>query len=346
MPTLPRRITGGVDTHLDVHVVSALDELGTLLGVESFPTTPAGYRKTLRWLRSFGHVELVGVEGTGSYGAGLTRHLLAEGIAVVEVDRPNRQRRRKRGKSDPQDAITAARAAQSGDALGAAKTRNGSVEAIRVLRLVRMSARRNRNRSLNQMRSIVSTAPDQLREQFRGVTGHQLVKRAAKLRPGGRDDVASVTKLALRTLARRIIVIDEEIAEVEGIMHPMVEAAAPELVALTGVGPDCASALLVAAGDNPERLRNERTFAHLCGAAPLDASSGKQERHRLNRGGDRQANAALWRIVMTRIVYDPRTKHYINRRMREGLTKKEAMRCLKRYVAREVFAHLPRERLA
>jgi transposase len=346
MPTLPRRITGGVDTHLDVHVVSALDELGTLLGVESFPTTPAGYRTTLRWLRSFGHVELVGVEGTGSYGAGLTRHLLGEGIPVVEVDRPNRQRRRKRGKSDPQDAITAARAAQSGDALGAAKTRNGSVEAIRVLRLVRMSARRNRNRTLNQMRSIVSTAPDQLREQFRGVTGHQLVKGAAKLRPGGRHDVTSVTKLALRTLARRIIAIDEEMAEVEAILNPMVETAAPELVALVGVGAECASALLVAAGDNPERLRNEATFAHLCGAAPLDASSGKQERHRLNRGGDRQANAALWRIVMTRIVYDPRTKTYINRRMREGLTKTEAMRCLKRYVAREVFAHLPRERLA
>jgi transposase len=346
MTTLPRRITGGVDTHLDVHVVSALDELGTLLGVESFPTTPAGYRKTLRWLRSCGDVELVGVEGTGSYGAGLTRHLLGQGVAVVEVDRPNRQRRRKRGKSDPQDAITAARAAQSGDALGAAKTRNGSVEAIRVLRLVRISARRNRNRSLNQMRSIVSTAPDQLREQFRGVTGHQLVKRAAKLRPGGRGDVASVTKMALRTLARRIVAIDEEIAEVDAILNPMVQAAAPELVALTGVGPECASALLVAAGDNPERLHSEATFAHLCGAAPLDASSGKQERHRLNRGGDRQANAALWRIVMTRIVYDPRTKRYIDRRMREGLTKKEAMRCLKRYVAREVFAHLPRERLA
>ena len=314
------------------------------MGVESFSTTPAGYRKTLRWLRSFGEVELIGVEGTGSYGAGLTRHLLGEAIAVVEVDRPNRQRRRKRGKSDPQDAITAARAAQSGDALGAAKTRNGNVEAIRVLRLVRMSARRNR--TLNQMRSIVSTAPDQLREQFRGVTGHQLVKGAAKLRPGGRGDVASVTKLALRTLARRIIAIDAEMAEVEAILNPMVETAAPELVALVGVGAECASALLVAAGDNPERLRNEATFAHLCGAAPLDASSGKQERHRLNRGGDRQANAALWRIVMTRIVYDPRTKLYINRRMREGLTKTEAMRCLKRYVARQVFAHLPRARLA
>ena len=346
MPTLPRRITGGVDTHADVHVVAALDERGSLLGVQPFDTTPAGYRQALRWLRSWGEVELVGVEGTGSYGAGLTRLLLAEAVPVVEVDRPNRQRRRKRGKSDPQDAITAARAAQSGDALGAAKTRNGSVEAIRVLRLVRISARRNRNRTLNQMRSIVSTAPDELREQFRGLTGFQLVDQAARLRPGQRRDVTSVTKLALRTLARRVQLMDAEIDEVEAVLHPLVEVTAPELVALVGVGPDCASALLVAAGDNPERLRNERTFAHLCGAAPLDASSGKQERHRLNRGGDRQANSALWRIVMTRIVYDPRTKPYIERRMAEGLTKKEAMRCLKRYVAREVFNHLPRQRLA
>ncbi len=156
----------------------------------------------------------------------------------------------------------------------------------------------------------------------------------------------SITKLTLRSLAQRIQSLDDEITALNAVLAPIVEQTAPALVSLTGVGVDCASALLVAAGDNPERLRSERTFAHLCGSAPVDASSGKNERHRLNRGGDRQANSALWRIVMTRIVYDPRTKHYIERRMKEGLTKKEAMRCLKRYVAREVFAHLPRERLA
>src|SRR5947209_2678119 len=166
------------------------------------------------------------------------------------------------------------------------------------------------------------------------------------LRPGGRDDVATVTKLALRTLARRINAIDEEMAEVDAILNPMVESAAPELVALVGVGAECASALLVAAGDSPERLRSEATFAHLCGAAPLDASSGKQERHRLNRGGDRQANAALWRILITRMVCDARTRDYIERRMKEGLTKKEAFRCLKRFIAREVYNHLPRHQLA
>ncbi len=346
MTTMPLRITAGVDTHLDVHVVAALDERGALLGVESFDTTLTGYRRAWRWLRSLGEIELVGVEGTGSYGAGLTRFLHDEGIAVVEVDRPNRQRRRRRGKSDPEDAVAAARAAQSGDASGEAKTRNGSVEAMRVLRVARSSARKARNQAMNQMRSLVSTAPEELRAELRDLTGHQLVKRAAAFRPGTRRDHVSITKLTLRSLAQRIQSLDDEMTALNAVLAPIVAQTAPALVALTGVGVDCASALLVAAGDNPERLRSERTFAHLCGSAPVDASSGKNERHRLNRGGDRQANSALWRIVMTRIVYDPRTKHYIERRMKEGLTKKETMRCLKRYVAREVFAHLPRERLA
>ena len=162
MTTIARRITGGVDTHLDVHVAAALDERGALLGVESFATTPAGYRRLHRWLRSFGTVELVGVEGTGSYGAGLTRHLHRDGIAVVEVDRPNRQRRRRNGKSDPQDAVSAARAAQGGEANGLAKTRDGNVESMRVLRVARFSARRSRTQAINQMRSLVSTAPDEL----------------------------------------------------------------------------------------------------------------------------------------------------------------------------------------
>ena len=345
MTTMPLRITGGVDTHLDIHVVAALDERGALLGVESFDTTRAGYRAALDWLGSFGQVELVGVEGTGSYGAGLTRHLHAEGVAVVEVDRPNRQRRRRRGKSDPQDAISAARAAQSGDANGAAKTRGGNVEAMRVLRVVRSSARKERTRALNQMRSLVSTAPDEVRDQLRDLTIFRLVERAAAFRPRSHDAV-NATKLALRTLARRVLALQDEIRDLDAVLTPLVQETAPELLELPGVGIDNAGALLVAAGDNPERLRNERTFAHLCGAAPLDASSGKQERHRLNRGGDRQANAALWRIVMTRIVYDPRTRAYIDRRMLEGLTKREAMRCLKRYIAREIYNHLPQQRLA
>ncbi len=343
MTTLPPRITAGVDTHLDLHVVAALDERGAVLGVESFATTTAGYRRVLSWLRGFGELQLAGVEGTGSYGAGLTRHLQAQGVRVVEVDRPNRQRRRRRGKSDPQDAITAARAALSGDALGEAKTRNGNVESMRVLRVARVSARKARTQTLNQMRSLISTAPEPVREELRHLNVHHLLLTAGAYRPGARRDLTSLTKLSLRMLARRAQALEAEIIELDAIIKPLVIETAPDLIARVGIGAECASALLIAAGDNPERLRNERTFAHLCGVSPIDASSGKQERHRLNRGGDRQANSALWRIVITRMVCDPRTRDYIDRRMKEGLTKKEAFRCLKRYIAREVYNHLPRQ---
>jgi transposase len=346
MTTLPLGITGGVDTHLDVHVAAALDDRGALLGVESFPTTPAGYRGLLCWLRGFGALALVGVEGTGSYGAGLTRHLHREAVRVVEVDRPNRQRRRRRGKSDPQDAISAARAAQSGDATGEAKTRDGNVEAMRVLRLARLSARKARTQALNQMRAIISTAPEPVRAELRDLNVYRLLERAASYRPGTRRDLASVTKFTLRMLARRALALEAEIAELDAILEPLVADTAPALIARPGIGTETASALLVAAGDNPERLRNEATFAHLCGAAPLDASSGKHLRHRLNRGGDRQANAALWRIIVTRMVCDPDTRAYIDRRMRDGKTKKEAFRCLKRYLAREVYNCLPHQQLA
>jgi transposase len=343
--TLARSIVGGVDTHLDVHVAAALDDRGTLLGVESFATTETGYKALLAWLSDFGPVELVGIEGTGSYGAGLTRHLQAEKVKVVEVDRPNRQRRRRKGKSDPQDAISAARAALSGDAAGEAKTRDGNVESMRILRVARTSARKARTQALNQMRNLVSTAPDPIRSELRDLSVFHLLERASTYRPGTKRDVVSLTKLTLRTLARRALALEEEIAEIDVILKALVKETAPELVATLGVGTDAASALLVAAGDNPERLRNEAAFAHLCGASPLDASSGKNERHRLNRSGDRQANSALWHIVLTRMVYDPRTNAYIDRRRSEGLTKKEAMRCLKRYVAREVYGLLPHDKL-
>ena len=342
---LARSITGGVDTHLDVHVAAALDERGTLLGVESFATTDSGYKKLLGWLSDFGPVELMGVEGTGSYGAGLTRHLQAEGIRVVEVDRPNRQRRRRKGKSDPEDAISAARAALSGDASGEAKTRDGNVESMRVLRVARVSARKGRTQALNQMRSLISTAPEPIRDELRGLNVFHLLERASAYRPGTKRDIVSLTKLSLRMLARRAMSLEEEVAEIDAILTPVVKETAPELFGTLGIGTDAASALLVAAGDNPERLRNEAAFAHLCGTSPIDASSGKQHRHRLNRSGDRQANSALWHIVITRMVYDPRTTEYINRRIKEGLSKKEAVRCLKRYVAREVYGLLPHDKL-
>jgi transposase len=245
------QITGGVDTHLDVHVVAALDEHGARVGVGSLPTTPVGYRALLGWLGSHGEVVVVGVEGTGSYGAGLARHLHQDGVAVVEVDRPKRQRRRRQGKTDPHDAVTAARAAQAGDALGAAKVRDGNVEAIRVLRVVRCAAKRDRTRAINQMRSLVSTAPDDLRQQLRGLTIPQLVCRAAAFRPSGRSDVTAATRLALRTLARRVLELDTEVAALDEVPEPLVAATTPELVAQIGVGTDTAGALL----SPPERTQ-------------------------------------------------------------------------------------------
>ena len=199
--------------------------------------------------------------------------------------------------------------------------------------------------ALNQMRNLVSTAPDPIRAELRGLSVFQLLERASSYRPGAKRDIVSLTKFTLRMLARRALTLEEEISEIDAILKPLVKETAPELVATLGIGTDAASALLVAAGDNPERLRNEAAFAHLCGASPLDASSGKNQRHRLNRSGDRQANSALWHIVLTRMVYDPRTTEYIARRRTEGLTKKEAVRCLKRYVAREVFSLLPHDKL-
>jgi len=331
------RVTGGVDTHRDLHVVCALDERGAELGVESFPTTPTGYRRALRWLRRFGEVERVGVEGTGSYGAGLTRYLHAEGIEVIEISCPNRQRRRSHGKSDPVDAVAAAKAVFSGEATIEPKTRTGSVEAIRALRTADRSARNARIKALNQMRALLLTGPEELREQFRDTTPWRMVRTAARLRPGDPTTAVGATKFTLRVLARRVLELEAEMKELKAILKPLVAATAPELIARHGVGTQTAGALLVAAGDNPERLRDERAFAHYCGVSPIDASSGTVVRKRLNRGGNRFANEALWRIVMVRLVSDPTTQAYFERRIKEGLSKREAIRCLKRYVARELY---------
>ena len=332
-----RRVTGGVDTHRDLHVVCALDERGAELGVESFPATPVGYRQSLRFLRRFGEVDRVGVEGTGSYGAGLTRYLQAQGIEVIEINCPNRQRRRSHGKSDPVDAIAAAKATLSGEATITPKARTGNVEAIRALRTADRSARHARIKALNQMRSLLLTGPEELREQFRGTTPWRMVRTAARLRPGDPTAAAGATKYTLRLLARRVLELEAELKELKAILKPLVATTAPELVARHGVGTETAGALLVAAGDNPERLRDERAFAHYCGTSPTDASSGTVVRKRLNRGGNRHANEALWRIVMVRLVSDPTTKHYMERRLKEGKSKPEAIRCLKRYVARELY---------
>ena len=338
-----RPITGGVDTHLDLHVAAALDANGGVLGVESFPATRAGYRDLHAWLAGLGGLVRVGVEGTGAYGAGLSRFLRAAGVEVIEVDRPNRQARRRHGKSDPLDAVEAARAALSGRARSIAKSADGCMEAMRALLVAKRSARDVRIKSLNQIRHLSFTAPDDLRERLQGVGRDALAPHAAALRPRqGGDVVTYGTKLALRTLGRRVLDLDEQTAVIDTALDELVVATAPSLESLYGVGTDTAAIFLVAAGDNPGRIRSEAAWAHLCGVAPVPASSGKVTRHRLNRGGNRQANHALWRIVITRMGSEPRTRVYVQRRLAEGLTKPEIIRVLKRYVAREVYRHLPR----
>jgi transposase len=335
-----RVVTGGVDTHADMHVAAALDPIGGLLGVEEFPVSPAGYGRLLGWLGGFGTVALVGIEGTGSYGAGLARHVTAAGIRVVEVDRSDRQDRRRQGKSDPLDAVSAARAAQSGRARGAPKGRDGAVEAIRALMVAKRSARSERVQTINQARALVLTGPDDLRARFARNTAAGLVSGLASLRPRPGDVVGYATRIALRELGRRAEFLDAQLERLDELIAPLVAARAPGLLALHGIGPDTAALLLVAAGDHPERLRSEAAWAHLCAVAPIPASSGKVTRHRLNPGGDRQANHALWRIVLTRMSAHPPTLIYVERRTKEGLSKKEIIRCLKRYVAREVYRHL------
>jgi transposase len=336
-------VTGGVDTHLDTNMAAALNSVGGEVGLKEFPTTAAGYRDLLGWLRSFGTVDRVGVEGSGSYGAGLARYLGDAGVTVVEVDCPNRQNRRRRGKNDPIDALSAARATLSGDASGLAKTRNGAVEAIRVLRVARSSARRDRTQAVNQMRALVATAPDDLRHQLRHLSGVQLIEVTAAMRPAARLDVLGATKIALRELGRRAQYLGEQMDYLGDQLRLLVAATAPALLSRPGVGTDTAGALLVSVGGNPQRLVTEAAFAHLCGVSPIEASSGKVTRYRLDRGGDRQANQALWRIVMVRMVSDPDTRAYVERRTTEGKSKREIMRCLKRYVARELFPLLTQE---
>ena len=294
------------------------------------------------WMGAFGTVSKVGVEGTGAYGAGLGRFLAKAGVEVVEVDRPNRQARRTKGKSDPADAVEAARAVLSGRATGTPKSRDGNVEAIRALLVAKRSARDARLRALHQMRQLSYTGPDQLRSRLKDLSITELVAETAAMRPrSSGDPVVYATKVSLAALGRRVLALEDELVGIDELLTHLVTACAPKMLELFGVGIDTTATLLVTAGDNPERLRSEATWAHLCGVAPIEASSGKVTRHRLDRGGDRNANQALWRIVMTRLSCDPRTREYMERRTKDGRSKREVIRILKRYVAREVFKYLP-----
>jgi len=336
-------VTGGVDTHADVHVAAVIDPVGRVLGTQAFPATAAGYRAALAWMKLHGELARVGVEGTGSYGAGLARYLADCGVEVAEVIRPNRQARRQRGKSDTADAVAAALAALSGEASGMPKSRDGAAESIRALKVARAGAVKARTQAGNQLRDLILTAPEPLRQQLAGLPTGRQVETAARFRPGDPARPAEGAKAAMASVARRHQQLTAEVTRLDTMLDELVRHAAPEqFLAKRGVATQVAATLLVTAGDNPARVGREASFAALCGASPVDASSGKQIRHRLNRGGDRQANSALWTIAMTRLDCDPRTKAYAARRTTEGKTRKEIIRCLKRYIAREIYKALCR----
>ena len=340
MTSLEGSVTGGVDAHTDTHDAAALDERGRLLGVRTFASTPDGYRALLAWLEAFGPIAVIGVESTGSYAAGLVRYLRSREVGVVEVNRPHAHARRRRGKSDPIDAEMAARQALAGDATVIPKQTDGTVEAIRQLRVARDSAVKARTAAFNQLTELVVTAPDELREQLsQRKTSRGKATLCGRLRP----DVARLhqptqaAKLALRSLAHRIADLDQEIAALDEHLKPLVAAAAPRTTQLLAVSTGHAGQLLVTAGENIDRLRNDGAFAALCGASPIPVSSGRRDRYRLNHGGDRDANRTLHMIAVCRLRFCERTRAYAERRTAEGKTKPEIIRCLKRYIAREIY---------
>lgn len=334
-----RVVVGGVDTHKDLHVAAVVDEQDRILGTQCFATTRQGYRQMLAWMRSFGSLLRIGIESAGTYGAGLLRYMQHAGIEVLEVTAPDRHDRRKRGKNDDLDAQNAAHAAFAGIRTVTPRSRDGMIESLRVLKACRKTAVMARRIALQMIHNTIVCAPDPLREALRKMTRMQLIRTLAAWRPDLSDyrNVESAYRISLKSLGRRYLELHDEIADLDAMIGAIVDELAPNLVARNSIGYASAAQLLLTAGDNPERLHSEASFAALCGVSPVPASSGKTIRHRLNRGGDRAANSALHIIAIGRLRTDPKTKAYMAKRIAEGHSKLEAIRCLKRYIAREVF---------
>ena len=345
--TQPTRvITGGVDTHQLIHHAAVVDGHQQPVADQGFPATEAGHQQLLDWMAGHGLIGRVGVESTGAYGAGLTRFLLAAGVEVLEVRQPERSTRVRQGKSDALDAYSAARQAATGTAAGVPKLTTGVVEAIRMLKVARDGAVRDRTRAYSQLRDLVTTAPRDIHDELIAMSGRQRVRHASGYRPDPARiaDPVQATKKALRTLARRISHLDTEIAEADRDLAALTKAVTPSLLAMRQIGPQIAAQILVTAGENIDRMHSEAAFAKLCGVAPLPASSGKTgTRHRVNPGGDRHANSALYLVVVGRLKNHPETQTYLTRRLTEGKTKNEAIRCLKRHLARSIYRALNKD---
>jgi transposase len=338
--SVPRAVIVGVDTHKDVHVAVAVDQDGRVVGRQEVRTTQRGCVTLHDWAVQLAPTVEFAVEGTGSYGAGLSRYLARQGIQVTEVRGPSRQVRHDHGKSDTVDAEAAARAVLAGTARTVPKSGDDWVEMVRVLRIARTSAMHQRGQVTNQVHAVVVSAPPSLRDALRDLRQADLVAKVARFRVQPLSGPPEATRLTLRLLAQRHQSLTAEIDLLDEELRRLIEEHAPHMLAIRGAHTEVAGTLLVVAGDNPQRLKSEASFAALCGVSPLPASSGMTHRHRLNRGGDRQGNRALWWIVMSRLRNDPRTQEYARRRSAEGKSSREIIRCLKRYVAREVYAVL------
>ena len=321
----------GIDTHKDVHVAVLLDRLGRYLAAASFGTTDAANNDLVAWTHHYGQVTSAGVEGTGSYGYRLAQQLTDQGIKVVEVNRPDRARRRRKGKNDPVDAEAAARAVLAGDAHAVPKGRNGTVGELRALIVARRSAIKARTQATNQIRALLVDGDDELRGRLRPLRKAHLARACAQLAP------AAGLRLALGSLGRRWLALNDEISGLDAAIAGTLTRTAPRLLERHSVGVQTAAQLLITAGDNPGRLHSEAALAAMCGVSPVQASSGKTIRHRLNRGGDRAANSALWTIANNRLMHDPRSRAYAAKRTVQGNSRKEILRCLKRALARELY---------
>ena len=331
---------GGVDTHKETHVAAVLGPLGQVMGTATFPSSPRGHRQLLSWVRSFGPIERIGVEGTGSWGKGLARVLVDE-LEVIEVTRPNRQLRRKHGKSDVTDAIAAAVAVLNGTATAVSKTGDGPAESLRMVHNARESAVKARTAAINEFHAQVVTAPEPIRTRLRDLPITTAIRTASRYRVDATTlTTTAIARSTLRVVGQRIERLDAEIAQLESQRKKLHPHSAPSLRERCGVGDLVVAQLLITAGDNPHRLHSEASLAALCGTSCVEASSGNTRRHRLNRGGDRQANRALHTVVITRMRRDPRTQAYVARRTAEGKSRKEIIRCLERYVARELYNEL------
>lgn len=331
----------GVDTHKSNHIAVAINTQGTRLGMLTIPTTRQGYRGLEAWAREFGSVKAFGIEGTGSYGAGLSRDLQAKGHTVLDVIRPIRQLRYLHGKSDSLDAESAARSVLNGQATALAKTQCGASEMIRHIKIARDSAVKAKSQAMITLKTLIINAPAELRASLDQIRGPiTLVRHISALRPGELTSPTASAKAALRAIAHRWLALHEEIQVHEAELERLVADKAPELMKSHGISTLTLAEMLILVGDNPQRIRSEAALAKLCGICPIPASSGKTTRMRLNRGGNRQANAAIYRVAIVRMRDDDRTKTYAARRTAEGKTRREIVRCIKRYIVREFYTAL------